>query len=182
MTRKYIVEIEIPSEVEASADGNSLVVKGQKGTIKRKILNPRLNLKIENKKITIHIKEELKETMNDKRNIYTYNSHIKNMIKGVMNGFTSKLKICSGHFPITVTADGNKLLVKNFLGEKVPRIVTLKQGAKVNVQGDIIEVSGIDKETVGQVAADIEQITRITKRDRRIFQDGCYIIEKPGDA
>ena len=53
------------------------------------------------------------------------------------------------------------------------------QGVKVNIQGDIIIVEGLEIEKVSQTAARIEQATRLTKVDRRVFQDGCFIIEKP---
>ena len=48
------------------------------------------------------------------------------------------------------------------------------------IKGDIIIVEGIDKELAGQTAARIEQSTRITNKDRRVFQDGCYITDKAG--
>lgn len=81
---------------------------------------------------------------------------------------------------MTVTLDGSTVSIKNFLGEKVPRKARLSKDIKVQIQGDIIVVTGLDKEKVGQGAATIEQTTRITNKDRRIFQDGCFIILKPG--
>ncbi len=56
----------------------------------------------------------------------------------------------------------------------------IKDGADVKLDESFVTVEGIDIEIVGQTAADIEQLTRITNRDIRIFQDGIYIIEKPG--
>ena len=49
---------------------------------------------------------------------------------------------------------------------------------KVTVNGDEVVVTGIDKEKVGNTAANIESATRIRKRDPRVFQDGIYIVEK----
>ena len=103
------------------------------------------------------------------------------MIKGSSQNHVYTMKICSGHFPMNVTVDSSNVMIKNFLGEKVPRKARILDGVKVQVQGDIILVNGLDKEKVGQTAATIEQTTRITNKDRRIFQDGCYIISKPGD-
>ena len=51
---------------------------------------------------------------------------------------------------------------------------------KVNVKGTDIIVEGVDIEKVGQAAGKIEQLCRITNKDRRIFQDGIYIVEKNG--
>ena len=110
--------------------------------------------------------------------INTFKAHLIHMIVGSMEGHVYKLKICSGHFPMTVAMKGDTLEVKNFLGEAHPRTLKIKQGADVKVNGEEIVVESPDKEIAGQTAADIEQLTRITNRDRRIFQDGIYIVEK----
>jgi large subunit ribosomal protein L6 len=104
------------------------------------------------------------------------------MIQGCTKGYRYMLKICASHFPVTVTVSGKKFSVKNLLGEKIPRELELKPGAKVEVKGEVIEVSGPDKDLVSQVAADIEKLTKVTERDRRIFQDGIYITSKDGKA
>src|SRR3989344_664246 len=180
--KTYSLEVELPEVVTANVHGNSLIVKGPKGEIKRDIENPRFAMKADAKIVSLALKSGLKQSQRDKMHINSYQSHIKNLINGVIHGYTAKLKVCSGHFPMTVTIDTNgKFAVKNFLGEKVPRTVNVKHGAKVDVQGDIITVTGLDKEIVGQTAADLEQLTRITNRDRRIFQDGIYITKKPGE-
>jgi large subunit ribosomal protein L6 len=102
------------------------------------------------------------------------------MIKGATEGHVYKLKVCSGHFPMNVAVAGKDFVVKNFLGEKKPRQVAIKEGVDVKVEGEIVTVESCDKELAGQTAADIETLTRITNRDLRIFQDGIYITEKDG--
>ena len=180
--KTYSLEVELPENVNASVQGNVLSIKGPKGEVKRLIDNPRTLMKVEGKIVSLSLKSELKQSQRDKMHMNSYQSHIKNMIDGVVNGYTAKVKVCSGHFPMTVSIDSsNKFAVKNFLGEKVPRTVNIKQGVKVEVQGDIITITGLDKEIVGQTAASLEQLTRITNRDRRIFQDGLYITKKPGE-
>ena len=79
---------------------------------------------------------------------------------------------------MTVAVSGDEFTIQNFLGEKVPRKLKIKEGAEVKVEGEEISVEGVDKEIISQTAASIEQLTRISNRDRRIFQDGCYIIMK----
>ena len=74
----------------------------------------------------------------------------------------------------------NEIVIKNFLGEKVPRVLKIKEGAKVKIDGEIVLVESCDKEIAGQVAADIEKLTVIKNRDNRIFQDGIHIINKSG--
>jgi large subunit ribosomal protein L6 len=79
---------------------------------------------------------------------------------------------------MNVSVSNGTLLIKNFLGEKVPRKVVLKDNSTVKVDGAFIVIESPDKERGGQIAADIEQATRRPGFDRRIFQDGIYIVEK----
>lgn len=181
MADKFFVEIKIPEGVDIEVSDNLITVKGKNGEIKREFRNPRLYFIIKDGNFKIIIKDDIKYKTSDKVFANTYLAHVKNMIRGVQDKYTAKLKICSGHFPMQVSITGNILQIKNFLGEKVPRKTRLIEGVKVDIQGEFIDLVGIDKDSVGQMAADIEQSTRITNRDRRIFQDGIYIIKKPGD-
>jgi hypothetical protein len=56
--------------------------------------------------------------------------------------------------------------------------IKILPSVKVEVKKQEVIVSGIDIEAVGQTAANIEQATRITGKDSRVFQDGIYIVEK----
>ena len=105
-------------------------------------------------------------------------AHIKNMITGVTKGFTYKLKIVFTHFPVQVTVEGDKVVIRNFLGERAPRVAKIMPGVKVEVTKEDVIVKGIDIEAVGQTAANIEQATRIKEKDLRVFLDGIYIYEK----
>ena len=174
------LKIEIPQGVTVALnEGGLIIVKGPKGENKRVIRDAKVKFEIKDNKVMLRVAKASKK---EKSVINTYCKHIQNMIKGVIEGYVYKLKICSGHFPMNVSVSGNKLIVKNFLGEKYPRTLDLKEGAKVNVEGNIISVEGIDREICGQTAGDIENLMRITSRDRRIFQDGIYIIEKAGKS
>jgi len=102
------------------------------------------------------------------------------MIKGVTEGIIYKLKICSSHFPMNVTVSTKEVSVKNFLGEKIPRIAKIIEGVTVKIDGTDLIVEGIDKEKVAQTAANIEQVCRITDKDRRKFMDGIFITSKDG--
>jgi large subunit ribosomal protein L6 len=124
--------------------------------------------------------ESKKSSKMEKKVIHSFAAHIKNMFKGVQEPHVYKLKICSGHFPMNVSVSGQEITIKNFFGESVPRKTTLPEKAEVKVNGDEIVITSADKEAAGQAAAKIESLCRITKRDIRIFQDGCYITEKAG--
>ena len=103
------------------------------------------------------------------------------MLKGVTSGYTYKLKVSSGHFPISVAMKSDVLEIKNFLGERKPRTAKILKEVDIKIEGDIITLTGINKELVGQTAANIEQATRITKRDKRVFMDRINIIKKDED-
>ena len=70
---------------------------------------------------------------------------------------------------------------RNFLGEKIVRPVTLRNGVTVEASKgvkDQIEVSGNSLEDVSQSAADIQQICRVRNKDIRKFLDGIYVSER----
>ncbi len=182
MTKKeYTTQLEVPQGTEVTVVDNKVTVKGSKGQVERNFSNPRTKIVKEGNLILFRCKEGVKNAHGDKMLMNSFKAHIKNMFEGANKGYSAKLKVCSGHFPMSVTVENGTVVVKNFLGEKVPRKARILDGVKVQVQGDLILVNGLDKEKVGQTAATIEQATRITNRDRRIFQDGCFIISKPGD-
>jgi len=177
MKEDLIKELVLGEGITADLVDGFLKIKGPKGETTRQFVHPRIGLSIENKKIIL---KATKATKREKTLLGSMESHIKNMIWGVEEPHVYKLKICSGHFPMNVSVSGQELVIKNFLGESVPRTVTILPGAEVKVSGDEIIVSSPDKEVAGQTAARIESLCRITNRDRRIFQDGCYLVEKAG--
>ena len=177
MKKNLSQHIKIPEGVEISFKDGEFFVKGTQGEISKKINLGKVKLEKKEKEIILSYE---KSTKREKKIINTSVSHIKNMIKGVQEKFEYKLKVCSSHFPITVKVEGGNAIIKNFLGEKVDRKVKIPGGAEVNVQKDIIIITSPNKEIAGQTAANFENATKIKKRDRRIFQDGIYIINKAG--
>ncbi len=121
-----------------------------------------------------------KATKREKKMMNTITAHIKNMFKGVQEKFEYKLKVCFSHFPITIKQEGNEILVKNFLGEKIDRKLKIPEGVDIEINKDIITLKSIDKELVGQGAANFERATKIRMKDRRVFQDGIFITNKAG--
>ena len=172
-------EIELGAGVTASVDNSILKIKGPKGEVKKNFLHPKVEISVENNKVILCAQ---KATKREKTMVGTFRSHIRNMIHGVKEPYQYKLKICSGHFPMNVSVSGKEVVIKNFLGEAVPRKIKIMPGVEVKVNGEEILVSCSDVEAAGQTAARIESVCRITNRDRRIFQDGCYIVEKAGSA
>ena len=178
MHNKLIQEtIEVPQGVTASLQNTTLHVKGPKGEHSRAVGTKRVLVKAEGNKVTLSAENA---TKNDKRILQTSAAHVRNMMRGAKQGHVYKLKICSGHFPMSVSVKGDMCEVKNFIGEAVPRQLKLNPGAKVTIQGTEIMVESSSKEVAGTQAAAIELLTRRPGFDTRVFQDGIYIIEKDG--
>jgi large subunit ribosomal protein L6 len=175
--RKLKEEIRLPDKVSASINGYTLIIRGPKGEVKREFAIKQVSIKLEKNKVIV---SSLKTTKREKKIIGTFKAHIRNMVKGVSEGHKYILKICSGHFPMNVSVNNKEFIVKNFLGEKVPRVLTINEGVNVKVDGDFVIVEGVAKELTSNTAASIEQLCKIKNRDLRIFQDGCYIISKDG--
>jgi len=170
-------EISLPESVIVSLDAGSLSIRGPKGEVRRELKQHKISIKIENQKIIIRSE---RSTRNDKKNVGSLVAHIKNMVRGCQQNHVYILKICSGHFPMSVSVSGGRLVVKNFLGEKVPRVLELKSDIDVKVHGDMIYVTSPSKELAGQTSASIEQLTRRPGYDGRVFQDGIWMISKDG--
>lgn len=176
---KKIIEgkVELPEGVTATVEGSNVKISGKKGEVSRIFDNPYVTIESKDNSITLTAK---RQTKREKKIIGTFKSIIQNMVKGASEGHKYVLKICSGHFPMNVALKGDELVIKNFLGEKSPRVLKIKKGAEVKVEGDKINVESTDKNIAGQVSADIELLTKRPNYDARIFQDGIYIINKDG--
>ena len=109
----------------------------------------------------------------------TFESHVANMIHGVTEGWEYAMEVYYAHFPMQVNVEGDEVVIENFLGESAARRTPIRGDTDVQVDGETVTLTGSDKEAVGQTAADIEQLTKVTDKDTRVFQDGVYIVEKP---
>lgn len=170
-------KVAIPEGVTVEIVGPVVKVKGPKGENERAFAHPKITISKGEKHVIV---ESKKPTKREKTMLYSFVAHISNMLDGVNTGFVYKLKICSSHFPMSVSVEKGQVVIKNFLGEKIPRQADIMPGVEVKVDGNMITAEGVDKEKTSVTAARIEQATRITNRDRRIFQDGCFLVEKAG--
>jgi len=169
-------EIIIPENITVEVQNKTVKIKGEKGELE-KTFKYFFDIKIEKKdnKILISSTSERRKV---KAMLGTIIAHIKNMINGVTKGYEYKLAIVYSHFPMNVKVEGNKILITNFLGEKKPRASKIVGDTKIEIKGQEIIVSGVNKEDTGQTAANMETACRLNKYDRRIFQDGIFIKEK----
>jgi len=169
--------IEIPEGVDVAIDNIKVSVSGPLGKLQRELWYPGITIKKSDSEIIV-------ETSGSRRKqlamLGTFESHLKNMILGVTRGFEYKMKVVYSHFPIQLKTEGNHLIIGNFLGEKKPRKARILGDTKVTIKGDQVIVSGINKEDLGQTAANIQQTTKIKRFDPRVFQDGIYLVERSG--
>ncbi len=176
MRKEVGKQIEIPEGVTVHVEGKKVSVEGKKGKLEREFKG---KLSIVKKDNFIEVINK-KSTKNDKKMINSTAAHIKNMVHGASEGYEYKLKACSAHFPMSLSIEGKTIIIKNFLGEIKARKAEILEGVTVKLDKEFITLSSADKEKAGQSAANIEVATHITKRDRRVFQDGIFITERPG--
>jgi len=177
----YVVErISIPPGVDVKVEEPAkITVKGPKGTLTKDFSHAKVYIKRDDSNILV---ESYIKGRRGKSVCGTIASHVRNMIKGVTEGFVYKLKIVYSHFPMNVKVEGDKVVIENFMGEKSKRVAKIVGNVKVQVKGDDVIVEGIDVEQVAQTAANIEQATKIKGYDSRIFMDGIYIYERKGKS
>lgn len=140
--------ITIPSGVELKQEGNKITVKGPKGQLEREF-NPEITVKVENGEINI-------TRPNDLPNIRalhgTTRAVLNNMIVGVSQGFEKKLELVGVGYRVQAAGKGLTLS----LGFSHPVEIEPVEGITFKVDGNTkISVEGINKELVGQIAANI---------------------------
>ncbi len=167
--------IQVPDGVEVTIEGRNVTVKGVKGTLTRDFSYVPISLAGNGKTVRVWAEWPRKKEAALVGTIY---SHIQNMIVGVEKGFSYKLKIVFSHFPISAKVQGKTVIIENFTGERRARKVKIIGDVKVNVQSEDILVEGINLEDVSQTAANIEQATKVKKKDPRVFLDGIYVYEQ----
>lgn len=139
--------ITVPAGVEVKLDGNHLTVKGPKGTLERDI-HKNISLDIDGN--VINVKRINDEPENRALHGLT-RTLVNNMLTGVVNEFTKDLEINGVGYK--VQKQGNNLNLS--LGYSHQVIFTAPEGISFDVNQNVITVRGIDKELVGQTAAEI---------------------------
>jgi len=173
MSRLGKKPIEIPENVEVKIEDNVVNIKGPLGEIKREFKDL-INIKIENG----FIKVSPGKTKGSALALWgTYSSIVRSMIEGVMKGFTKKLIIEGIGFKSEVK--GDKLVLN--LGFSHPVEMFIPEGVNVKAEKNKIEVSGINKELVGQVSANIRALKKPEPyKGKGIRYDGEIIRRKAG--
>lgn len=158
--------MEVPDGITLTVDGLLVKVKGPKGESEKRFSAKGVSIKLQGKKVTVE--------GGDAAVRGSIEAHMRNLIKGVQQGYTRKLKMIYAHFPFTLEVKGDKLNIKNILGERLPRTAKIIGKTKIESKGQEVTISGMNKEDVGQTIANIKTALHIKNKDCRVFQDGMY--------
>jgi large subunit ribosomal protein L6 len=144
----------LPSGVTVTLSGKTLTVKGPKGELKRDFNNKEIALIIEENRILVTKAEGSSRAAAALWGLYR--SLFSNMVIGVSEGFSKKLEINGVGYRASVS--GSKLTL--MLGFSHPIEYQLPAGINVIVEGNVVTVSGFDKELVGETAAKIRRFRK----------------------
>lgn len=169
-------EVKIPEGVDVSLSGKKVDVQGPLGSAGRDLsFMPKVSFSRADDSLVL---ETPKKGKRDRMFLNTARAHVQNLIKGVTRGFRYELAIVYVHFPMRLMVQGDDIVLENFLGSKTPRKTWKYPDVEVKVNDKQVLVEGFNKEHVGQTAANIEQLTRVKDKDRRVFRDGIFITDR----
>ncbi len=137
----------IPEKVEVAKNGRRLSIKGPLGQLEREFKDD-ITITIQDREITL---TPVANTVFSRALWGTYGSHIKNMIEGVTKGYSKSPTIEGGGYKVNV--QGNNFILDIGLSHSVK--VPIPEGIKAVTEKNNFNISGIDKERVGEFAAKI---------------------------
>ena len=140
--------ITIPAGVEVKLDGNKFIAKGPKGRLERE-LSDEIKVNIDGTEITFERPNDLPSI----RALHgTTRANVNNLIIGVSQGFEKKLELVGVGYRVQANGKGLTLA----LGYSHPVEIEAVEGITFKVEGNTkISIEGIDKQLVGQIAANI---------------------------
>lgn len=142
--------ITLPKDVQVNFNDGILSVKGPKGQLERSI-SPLISVAVEAEKLTVGPEKGSASTRETATQWGLYRSLIQNMVKGVSEGFHKSLEFQGVGYKAVVKGSDLELS----LGFSHPIVYTAPEGIVFKVEKNTIAISGIDRELVGQVAAEI---------------------------
>jgi large subunit ribosomal protein L6 len=142
--------IDIPSGVEVSVGASEIQVKGPKGTLKTPV-DTTVEYKIEDGKVFVNRVDDSRQA---RAQHGLRRSLLANCVEGVTKGFTKTLEVIGVGYKVSV--QGKKVVLN--VGYSHPVEFDLPAGLDASVEGAKLTVEGIDKQLVGEVAAQIRRI------------------------
>jgi large subunit ribosomal protein L6 len=175
MSRIGKLPIAIPSGVTITVDPDTITVAGSKGTLKQFTMEG-VTVKVENNEaIVTRVNDEPK----NRAKHGLMRTLVSNMVVGVSTGFSKQLEINGVGFRVAMAGNGLKLN----LGFSHDVNFALPQGITASVEQNVITISGIDKQQVGQVAAEIRALKKPEPyKGKGIKYVGERIIRKSGKS
>lgn len=172
MSRLGKIPVIIPSGVTVTFENGLLTVKGAKATLSREIKND-VEIKIEGNTVTL----VPGKTVVAKALWGTYAAHLRNMVKGVTEGFTRILEIEGVGYRAEVK--GNELVLSVGFSHTVP--LEIPAGITAEVVKNVITLTGADKDALGQYAANVRKVKKPEPyKGKGIRYRGEFIIRKQG--
>lgn len=157
MSRIGKKKLEIPSGVTVDIKASSVVVKGPKGELTQPYL-PAVDFVIEDAGKTLLLKQR-EGAAKSSAFQGLYRALVKNMIEGVSKGFVKQLEITGVGYKVASATGGTKIVLN--IGYSKPIEYVAPKGIKIESPTPLeITISGIDKQLVGQVAAEIRAIRK----------------------
>ncbi len=144
--------ITLPEKTDITVADGLVTVKGPGGEL-TKIVSPLIEVKVNEREVTLVPK---RETIESRALWGTYASHIKNMVNGVNKPFEKKLILEGIGFKSEVK--GEEIVLA--LGFSHPVNVRIPSGIKVTAEKNVITISGINKEQVGEFAAKLRDLKK----------------------
>ncbi|KAF8592393.1 60S ribosomal protein L9 [Ramaria rubella] len=175
--------LEIPEGVTLNIKSRLITVEGPRGKLVKNVRHVNMDIQLikgKTNKVLLAVWQGGRKHVACLR---TIKSLIQNMVTGVTKGFAYKMRAVYAHFPINciIQDDGKALEIRNFLGEKIVRHVSMLDGVSVaesKAQKDEIILEGNDVQNVSQSAASIQGACRVRNKDIRKVLDGVYVSEK----
>lgn len=173
MSRKAKYPVKIADGVTVTATGETLSVKGPLGEVSRP-LHALVTVQVADGSVKVDAKNTTKLS---RALAGTTAAHIKNMIKGVKEKYVKKLELQGIGYRVEMQGKNLKLLV----GFSHPVIVPVPAGVEVSVEKNVITISGIDKEVVGQFAANVRAVKKPEPyKGKGLRYEGEYVRQKQG--
>lgn len=173
MSRVGIKPVELKEGVDIKVQGQDVLVHGPKGDLSFKV-SPKVGIKVSDGLITLTAKKEIKE---DREIHGLTRTIIANMVTGVSEGFEKKLEFHGVGYRAAM--EGRDLVMH--LGFSHPVRYTPIEGIEISVEKHVITVNGIDKQQVGQVAAEIRELKKPEPyKGKGIRYEGEHVRRKAG--
>jgi len=175
MSRIGKLPIKVPSGVTITVDPDFIKVKGPKGELQQFTM-PGINLNQEGELLNVTRVDDQAE---NRAKHGLMRSLVNNMITGVVDGFSKKLELHGVGFRVSLS--GNQL--KMNLGFSHEVVYALPEGINAAVEQNTITISGINKQQVGQVAAEIRALKKPEPyKGKGIRYTSEHIIRKSGKS